>query len=193
MNYQISLTLDFLYSIINFISYLIHRYFKLRAFKIIALFFIVLLPIVSFANDPVILSINNKVDIPLPKDMQRLIVLDDGIYAAVMNDENGKNIYYRTVSLEELKKLGAKDSVYKFLDDSFNSSLDNPSNDFQRILIKGKFIKSDNPNVKIYSYRDGNYISNHVYSKNLNFAVLINYDSKYQGYINLIKETKIRG
>ncbi|MBK2302771.1 hypothetical protein IBE52_07570 [Francisella philomiragia] len=166
----------------------------MKIFKVLSLFFMIILPISIYANNGyTILSINNKVDIPLPKDMQRLIVLDNGIYAAVMNDENDKNIYYRTVSLEELKKLGAKDSVYKFLDDSFNSSLDNPSNDFQRILIKGKFIKSDNPNVKIYSYRDGNYISNHVYSKDLNFAVLINYDSKYQGYINLIKETKIRG
>ncbi|KFJ42185.1 hypothetical protein IBE48_08230 [Francisella philomiragia] len=165
----------------------------MKAFKIIALFFTVLSPTVSFASNPMILSINNKIDIPLPKDMQRLVVLDGGAYAAVMSDKKGDNIYYGTISLDELKKFGAKDSVYNFLNASFNSSVDNPTNDFEKIMIRGKFIKSDNPNVKIYGYRDSNYIFNNVYSKDLDFAVLINYDPKYKDYINLIKQVKIRG
>ncbi|MBK2302773.1 hypothetical protein IBE52_07580 [Francisella philomiragia] len=166
----------------------------MKIFKVLSLFFMIILPISIYANNGyTILSINNKVDIPLPKDMQRLVVLDGGVYAAVMSDKKGDNIYYGTISLDELKELGAKDSVYKFLNNSYNSSSSKPRNRFEAILIKGEFIDADNPNVKIYNYRDNNYIFDNVYSKDLDFAVLINYDPKYKDYINLIKQIKIRG
>ncbi|AJI52476.1 hypothetical protein [Francisella philomiragia] len=152
-----------------------------------------LLPLFLWAIDkPTILSINNKIDIPLPEDMQRLVVLDGGVYAAVMSDKSGDNIYYGTVKLDELKKLGAKDSVYKFLNDSFNSSFDKPRNRFEAIMIRGEFIKADNTNVKIYNYRDSNYIFDNIYSKDLDFAVLINYEPQHKDYINLLKKVEVR-
>lgn len=152
-----------------------------------------LVPLLCWAdNYPTILSINNKIDIPLPEDMQRLVVLDGGAYAAVMSDKAGDNIYYRTINLDELKKLGAKDSVYKFLNNSFNSSFDKPRNRFEAIMIRGKFIKANSPNVKIYNYRDSNYIFDNVYSKNLDFAVLINYEPQHKDYINTLKKAEVR-
>lgn len=166
---------------------------KLKVFKVVTLFLVALLPIISSANDkPVILSINNKIDIPLPEDMQRLVVLDGGVYAAVMSDKEGDNIYFGTVKLDELKKLGAKDSVYKFLNDSFNSSFDKPRNRFEAIMIKGQFIEANNSNVKIYNYRDSNYIFNEMYSKDLDFAVLINYEPQHKDYIDVLKRANIR-
>ena len=152
-----------------------------------------LAPLLCWAdNNPTILSINNKIDIPLPKGMQRLVVLDGGAYAAVMSDRSGDNIYYGTVKLDELKKLGAKDSVYKFLNDSFNSSFDKPRNKFEAIMIRGQFIEANSHNVKIYNYRDSNYIFDNVYSKDLDFAVLINYKPQHKDYINTLKKAKVR-